>query len=120
MNDIPHTPKNLWHTTKKVARFTWRYFFTIILLVMAVDFILEATSVNYLNMLGTFAIAAFIDWLKCLKGKGSNNSHEQMLAYARSENDSCNVGSAAWRANPMAIGSPANHLYNLGSTNKYY
>ncbi len=103
---------------KKFGKFIWRHLLTLTLSYFVFEAISHGTiKVNISGAFEFYFFSVLIDWIKVkikFNGNGSYDSHEKMMNYSRRENDWSHTGSSAWMSNPGMVGSPANHLYNLG------
>lgn len=115
-----HKIQHVLDNSLKVLKFVWRHVLTLIVFGMMLFATIVVGKISWINC-GYFYIGAILlDWLKMkFKSTGTNNAHEQMFESAHRSMDSSRFGSSAWATNPGMIGSPANHLYNLGSRNNY-
>jgi hypothetical protein len=79
-------------------------------------------AINWPMFFTEFVIALGLDKLKMSfkLANSRSSSSDQMFRCAQEDLNSSSFGSSAWAMNPMQLGSPANHLYNLGyMTTKY-
>lgn len=108
--------QNILDKTIKVAKFSWRHFFVISLLVLLVIAFIDAPAINWKVFANYLSAAIALDWIKTkIRFSKSDNSH-----YHQAVTDSFRKHSE-WATNPAKIGSPANHLYNLGyNPGKYH
>jgi hypothetical protein len=56
--------RNIWNDTKKTLRFGWRHFFTLAILAMAIDSVINNEHPLLGRVLMTFFVAMVIDWIK--------------------------------------------------------
>lgn len=109
-NKSIHKMQNVLDKTIKVVKFAWRHFFVILTLV-AMIFLVKLSSANWFNITISIAFAVSLDWLKTkIKFSSINNSQSH---YHQAVTDSFRKH-YEWATNPAKIGSPANHIYNLG------
>jgi hypothetical protein len=93
----------------KISKFVWRHFFVMCVFILLLIAFVSYPEIDW-QMFGVeLIIAIFLDWLKT-KDRASNTNNSR---YHQVVADSFRKHSE-WANNPAKIGSPANHLYNLG------